>query len=144
CGGSDEPSSTGGGTPAVAGGKSDFGGGRSTAGPGDEASDARVPELTDLGVLSSAKVTMGAALAAVEAAQGTIIEAKFEPDDSGKLSLSIYPAGKGGGVDAERNLFQEASGDPTAATFSTGLEVFHDLEHLLRSSRDLTLVQLSR
>src|SRR5262249_5495275 len=58
-------------------------------------------------------------------------------------SLSIYPLGKGIDVDAERNVFQELAGDPTVDPFHGDLSVFHDQEHLTRSSRDLTLIQLS-
>jgi hypothetical protein len=86
---------------------------------------------------------MADALAQVEAANGGIIEAKFELGDDGKLSLSIYPVGQGLDVDAERNKFFEASGDPTADTFQPSLAEFTvpDVEHLTRSSRDLTIVQ---
>jgi hypothetical protein len=79
-----------------------------------------------------------------ERSVGTLIEAKFEPDHDNHLSLSLYPLGKSVSVDATNNLFQEAAGDPTGTTFAPGLEVFHDFEHLARSTRDLTLVQLSR
>jgi hypothetical protein len=111
-------------------------------GPGPEATDARTPELgNDLSVVQKSKISMSAALSAQTA---PVIEAKFELDDSGKLSLSIYPLGKGLELDAERNSFQELAGDPTVIPFKGGLEVFHDQEHLTRSARDLTLVQLSK
>lgn len=114
-------------------------------GPGADATDQRVPALgTDLTILSRSKILMGAALTQVQTAQGPIIEAKFELDDSQKLSLSTYPLGMGLDVDAERNLFREYAGDPTATPFTGKLEVFADQEHLTRSARDLTLVQLSK
>ncbi len=109
----------------------------------DCATDARVPELASPKDALASKISMADAAAQVEASTGTLIESKFEPDDSGKLSLSLYPVGKPITVDAKNNLFQEASGDPTATPFAPGLEVFHDFEHLTRSTRDLTLVQLS-
>src|SRR5262249_35422654 len=107
--------------------------------------DARSPELGgDAKIVLQSKTSMGDALRMSEKGYGPTIEAKFELDDSQKLSLSIYPAGKPLDVDAERNVFQELAGDPTVVPFSGGLEQFHDFEHLTRSSRDLTLVQLSR
>jgi hypothetical protein len=110
----------------------------------DCATDARTPELAHAADALASKISMADAAAQVETATGTLIESKFEPDDSGKLSLSLYPLGKPVGVDAKNNTFQEASGDPTAMPFAPGLEVFHDFEHLTRSTRDLTLVQLSQ
>ena len=109
----------------------------------DCATDARTPELASPSDALASKISMADAAAQVETATGTLIEAKFEPDDSGHLSLSLYPLGKDVSVDPTNNLFQEASGDPTATPFAPGLEVFHDFEHLARSTRDLTLVQLS-
>jgi hypothetical protein len=110
----------------------------------DCASDARRPEMgDDLNVLRTSKVTMAQGLA--EAGKlGPVIEAKFEIGGDGKLSLSTYPVGKSLAFDSERNVFQELAGDPTmSGPFSGALEPFHDLEHLTRSSRDLTLRQLS-
>jgi hypothetical protein len=86
---------------------------------------------------------MSQGLAKSESKYGPTIEAKFELDDAGKLSLSVYPAGKSLSFDSERNVFQELAGDPTAKTWKPTLEAFTDQEHLTRSSRDLTLVQLS-
>ena len=88
---------------------------------------------------------MSAALRAVEATHGPSIEAKFELDHDGKLSLSIYPVGKGIDVDPERNSFFELAGDPTVMPFHPTLTEFQvpDEEHLTRSARDLTLVQTS-
>lgn len=114
------------------------------AGPGADATDARVPELgADLSVLRAAKVSMFDALVAVEREHGPTIEAKYEIGDDGKLSLSIYPVGKGLRVDAERNTFFEVAGDPTAATYAPTKTEFvaPDAEHLTRSARDLTIVQ---
>lgn len=117
--------------------------GEALSGPGSAATDARVPELgTDLRVLSQAKLTMAQGLA-VAAQQGPVIEAKYELDHDGKLSLSLYPLGKGFAVDAERNVFRELAGDPTTQAFQGSLSVFDDFEHLTRSARDLTLMQLS-
>jgi hypothetical protein len=105
----------------------------------------RTPELgDDPSVVLASTLHMSDALAQSEAAYGPTIEAKFELDDSNQLSLSVYPTGAAIGVDAERNVFQEAAGSPTGASWQPALEQFHDQEHLTRSARDLTLVQLSR
>jgi hypothetical protein len=114
------------------------------SGPGALATDKRVPELgMDLNILRQSNISLGDGIAQVTRDQGPVIEAKFELDDSGKLSLSIYPAGQSLDTDAERNKFQEFSGDPSAKPWTGSLEVFQDQEHLTRSARDLTLIQLS-
>jgi hypothetical protein len=114
-----------------------------TLGPGPQATDERVPELGDnLGILATSKMTLADAIQQGQRS-GPVIEAKFELDDKSALSVSVYPTGQPLDVDAERNVFQELSGDP-AAPFSGSLAVFDDQVHLLRSARDLTLVQLSR
>jgi hypothetical protein len=111
----------------------------------DCSSDGRLPELgSDPRVVYDSRITMSEGLAQVESDMGAVIEAKFELDHDGRLSLSVYPVGESILVDAEKNIFQEAAGDPTADAWAPGVEVFHDQEHLTRSARDLTLVQLSR
>ena len=115
------------------------------SGPGAGATDQRRPELGgDLTLLRRSKISLAHGVAQAEGDNGPVIEAKFELDDNHNLSLSLYPAGKSLDFDSERNVFQELSGDPTASPFTGGLEVFADQEHLTRSSRDLTLRQLSR
>lgn len=107
----------------------------------DCATDQRSPELKSPTDMLASKISMAQGLA--QAAQtGPVIEAKFEPDDSGNLSLSIYPV-TSLSLDSERNVFQELSGDPRQTPWTTSLDTFHDFEHLTRSSRDLTLCQLS-
>ncbi len=110
----------------------------------DCASDARTPELANAADALASKITMADAAKQIEQAIGTLIEAKFEPDHDNHLSLSLYPLGKSVSVDATNNLFQEVAGDPSGTSFTPGLEVFHDFEHLSRSTRDLTIVQLSK
>jgi hypothetical protein len=72
-----------------------------------------------------------------------VISAKFELDDSGKISLSIYTAPQGLSVPAETNPLTELSGDPTVLPFAPGAEVFADKEHIARASTHLAIMQLS-
>jgi hypothetical protein len=110
----------------------------------DCATDERTPELgDDPSVALTSKMSMSEGLAIAEAEHGPTIEAKFELGDDGKLALSVYPT-TSLELDSERNVFQEQAGDPTHVPWQSTLEQFHDQEHLTRSSRDLTLVQLSR
>lgn len=71
------------------------------------------------------------------------ISAKFEFDDGGKLSLSVYTAGKGLAVDAEHNVLKELSGSPEQSKWAPKVEVFKDIPHVARSSQQLALVSLS-
>ncbi len=113
--------------------------------PGNAATDARKPELgSNPAVAKQSKIKMADAIKQATKANGPIIEAKFELDDNKNLSLSLYPVGKGLKMDAERNVFQELAGDPRKSPFAGKLETFTDFEHLTRSARDLTLVQLSQ
>jgi hypothetical protein len=114
------------------------------SGPGKRATDQRVVELgDDLSILNRSQISLADGITTAQQT-GPVIEAKFELDDNKNLSLSLYPTGKGLDVDAERNVFQELSGDPAQSPFQGSLDVFKDQEHLTRSARDLTLVQLSR
>jgi hypothetical protein len=72
------------------------------------------------------------------------ISAKFEFDDAGKLSLSIYTAGKGVSVDPEKNVLKELSGSPAQDKWTPASEVFKDVPHVARSSQQLTLMSISR
>ena len=111
--------------------------------PQEGPDDGRRPELgEDLAVMLEARTTMAAGLAQSEAAQGVTIEAKFELTDSGDLNLSTYPVADIA-MDSERSEFAELFGDVRGASWAPEREVFSDEEHLKRSSRDLTLVQLS-
>jgi hypothetical protein len=72
------------------------------------------------------------------------ISAKFEFDDAGKLSLSIYTAEKGVSVDPEKNVLKELSGSPAQDKWTPATEVFKDVPHVARSSQQLTLMSISR
>jgi hypothetical protein len=104
----------------------------------------RTPDAKAVPQLGKAKVTLVQGIKQVQAKYGPAIEAKFELDDSGALSLSVYPAAKGLKNDAEFNLFEEASGPAAASPWKPSIEVFKDREHLTRSSFDLTIMQQSK
>jgi hypothetical protein len=72
------------------------------------------------------------------------ISAKFEFDDAGKLSLSIYTAEKGVSVDPEKNVLKELSGSPAQDKWTPEVEVFKDIPHVARSSQQVTLMSISR
>lgn len=72
------------------------------------------------------------------------ISAKFEFDDAGKLSLSVYTAEKGVTVEPEKNVLKELSGSPAQDKWTPGTEVFKDVPHVARSSQQLTLMSVSK
>lgn len=71
------------------------------------------------------------------------ISAKFEFDDKGKLSLSVYTVEKGLAVDAEGNVLKELSGSPELAKWTPDVEVFKDIPHVSRASQRLALMAIS-
>ena len=73
----------------------------------------------------------------------TPISAKFELDDKGKLSLSVYTVEKGLSTDAEGNVLKELSGSPEQAKWAPEVEVFKDIPHVARASQQLALMSLS-
>jgi hypothetical protein len=94
-----------------------------------------------LKALPSSKHTLAEGIQQVSKGSEAAISAKFEIED-GKLSLSVYTAGKGLGVPAEHNVLQEYAGSPEAAAWKTEVEVFKDVEHVSRSAEQLTLMSL--
>src|SRR5437867_11183464 len=81
-------------------------------GPGKFATDQRVPELNgDPTIVHTSRIDMASAIQDARS-KGPIIEAKFEIGDDKNLSLSLYPV-KDIALDAERNVFQELSYNPT-------------------------------
>ena len=71
------------------------------------------------------------------------ISAKFELDDHGKLSLSVYTVGKGLGVAAENNVLKELSATPESPQWVPSVEIFKDPVHIARASEQLTLMALT-
>lgn len=107
-----------------------------------KAEDAKETQAL-LGELGKAKVSLrdGVRQAAHDGAAP--ISAKFELED-GKLSLSVYTAEKGLKVDPEKNILQELSGSPEQDRWTPNAEVFKDVEHVARSSEQLTLMALGK
>jgi len=95
-----------------------------------------------LKALPNSKHTLLEGIQQVSKAPATPISAKFEFED-GKLSLSVYVAGKGLDVDAEHNVLQEHAGSPEAAAWKPEVEVFEDTQHVARSAQQLTLMALA-
>lgn len=97
---------------------------------------ARSPDPKAPSLAGAAKVSL---LQGIEQAGkvGTVIEAKYEPDDSGKASLSTYAA-KGFGS------FFEVSGDPSAAAWKPGRDAITAREDLVSSAVDLTILDEGR
>jgi hypothetical protein len=101
-------------------------------------------DATLLKELSSSKQTL---LAGIQQSQAKVpavaISAKFEMDDNGHLSLSVYTADKGLAVDAEHNVLKELSGSPAGDKWSPEAETFGDVEHVSRASQQLAIMALS-
>src|SRR5262245_43873678 len=96
-----------------------------------------------LEALGKSKHSLLDGLRQAESANGVPISAKFEMED-GKLSLSVYTAGKGLNVPAEQNVLQELSGSPETEQWTPNVEVFKDVPHVARSSEQLTLMALGK
>jgi hypothetical protein len=94
--------------------------------------------------LASSKHTLAEGIKQVSKAPETAISAKFEFDDAGKLSLSVYTAEKGLGVDAEHNVLKEYGGSPEQPAWTPGIEVFKDVAHVARSAQQQTLMALAK
>ena len=97
-----------------------------------------------LKVLPNAKVSLADGVRQAAKGGEAPMSAKFELDDSKKLSLSVYTAEKGLGVDAEHNVLKEMSGSPEQATWTPESEVFKDLPHVARAAEHLALIALAK
>lgn len=95
-------------------------------------------------VLPKAKTSLANGLRQASKPPEVPISAKFEFDDAGKLSLSVYTAEKGVAVDAEHNILKELSGSPEQDRWVPEVEVFKDIPHVARSAEQLTLMSLAR
>jgi len=97
-----------------------------------------------LKVLDASKLGLADGVRQVSKGSETAISAKFELDDNNKLSLSVYTAEKGLGVDPEHNILKEFSGSPQQTPWSPEAEVFKDLPHVSRASEHLSLMALAK
>ena len=97
-----------------------------------------------LKVLRQSKHTLANGIRQATKSTEVPISAKFELDDNGKLSLSVYTAENGLTTDAEHSVLKELSGSPEAAAWSPEVEVFKDPEHLKRAAEQQTLMVLSQ
>jgi hypothetical protein len=93
-----------------------------------------------LKALPSSKMSLADGIRQAAKTDGTPISAKFEFDDHGKLSLSVYTAEKGLAVVPEKNVLKELSGNPEQAAWTPEVEVFKDAEHVTRASEHLKLM----
>jgi hypothetical protein len=93
--------------------------------------------------LSKSKISLLDGLKQVSKGKQAALSAKYEFDDAGKLSLSVYAAEQGLAQDAEHNKLEEYSGSPEQATWSPSTEVFADVTHVARSATQHALLALS-
>ena len=96
-----------------------------------------------LAALPKSKLTLAQGIQQAAQTPAAVISAKFELDDKGALSLSVYTADKGLGVEPEQNVLKELAGIPEGGAWKPEAEVFKDVEHVSRSSEHLTLAALS-
>ena len=107
----------------------------------DGYADADTAKL--LAALPHAKVSLASGLMQATKGSEVPISAKYEMDDHGKLSLSVYTAEKGLAVEPDKNVLKELAGSPEQASWTPETEVFKDVEHVARSSEHLVLNALS-
>ncbi|HMH19028.1 MAG TPA: hypothetical protein VK572_12870 [Burkholderiales bacterium] len=93
--------------------------------------------------LGKSKLSLLAGIRQASQGSAKAISAKFELED-GKLSLSVYTAGKGLAVPAEKNVLQELSGSPEQDKWTPQVEVFKDVPHVARSAEQLAVMSLGR
>ena len=96
-----------------------------------------------LDALGKTKLSLVQGMRQAAKAGGVPISAKFEMED-GKLSLSVYTAGKGLSVPAEKNVLQELSGSPEETKWEPKTEVFKDVPHVARSAEQLMVMALGK
>jgi len=107
------------------------------------AAEAGKDQAALIKALSQSKQSLSDGLRQATKGSEVPISAKFEFDDKGKLSLSVYTAEKGVSTDAEKNVLKELNGSPEQAKWATEVEVFKDIPHVARASQQLALMSLS-
>ncbi len=93
-----------------------------------------------LSVISQSKVSLADGIRAATKGTEVPISAKFELDDKGKISLSVYTAEKGLSADAQNNVFKEISGSPESPTWNPESEVIKDEGDLKAAKEQLTVL----
>ena len=107
------------------------------------AADAGKDQAALIKALAQSKISLVDGLRQATKSPEVPISAKFEFDDKGKLSLSVYTVEKGVATDAEKNVLKELSGSPEQAKWTMEVEVFKDILHVARASQQLALMSLS-
>ena len=107
------------------------------------AAEAGKDQTALIKALAQSKISMVDGLRQSTKSPEAPISAKFEFDDKGKLSLSVYTVEKGLATDAEGNVLKELSGSPEQAKWAPEVEVFKDIPHVARASQQLALMSLS-
>lgn len=95
-----------------------------------------------LAALAGARMTLLDGVRQAGAA-GAPISGKFEMQ-AGKLSLSVYTAGKGVAVAPEDNVLQELSGSAKDGDWNPDIHIFNDKDHIERASQQLRVMSMSR
>ena len=109
------------------------------------ADDAHKGEESEklLKALPASKISLADGIQQAAKSDGAPISAKFEFDDHGKLSMSVYIAEKGLAIAPEKNVLKELSGSPEQTGWAPEVEVFKDAEHVIRASEQLSLMSAS-
>jgi hypothetical protein len=107
------------------------------------AADAGKDQAALIKALAQSKMSLVDGLRQSTKSPEVPISAKFEFDDKGKLSLSVYTVEKGLATDAEGNILKELSGSPEQTKWTPEVEVFKDIPHVSRASQQLALMALS-
>ena len=97
-----------------------------------------------LKVLPQSKISLADGIR--QAAQGTAtpISAKFELDDQGKLSLSIYTVEVGLVANRGESVFKELSGSPESTTWNPSTEVIKDDGDLSHAKKQLSVLSKTK
>ena len=105
----------------------------------EDADEYKAPDAL-LKVLPSSKHSLADGIKQATQGVEAPISAKFELDEKGKLSLSVYIAQKGLNVDSQNNVFKEVSGSPESSAWSPESEVIKDQGDLKSAQEQLTVL----
>lgn len=99
---------------------------------------------TLLSAISQSKVSIIDGIKQATKGTEVPISAKYELDEKGKLSLSIYTAQKGLSVAPEDNSFNEISGSPELAAWQPSTEVIKDSGDLKDAKDQLAVLSKTK